>query len=166
MVTLPAILKLAGASLIQHHRIATIPMALAFLLCLAACQPRITTHGFMPRNDLTAKLQPGKQNQNQVADILGSPTIIATFDQNIWYYITQTTENESFFKPELIDQQILALTFDETGLLTSLETKSIVDARRIEPHSGKTPTVGRKLSIFQQVFGNFGRFSNPAEPAY
>ena len=166
MVTLPVIIKLAGASLFQHHRIATIPMALAFLLCLAACQPRITTHGFMPRNDLTAKLEPGKQDKNQVANILGSPTIIATFDQNVWYYITQTTENESFFKPNLVDQQILALTFDETGLLKSLETKSIVDAKRIEPHSGKTPTVGRKLSFFQQIFGNFGRFSNPASPAY
>ena len=141
-------------------------MAFAFLLCLAACQPRITTHGFMPRNDLTAKLQPGMQNKTQVEDILGSPTIIATFDQNIWYYITQTTENESFFKPKLVDQQILALTFDETGLLASLETKSIVDAKHIEPHPGKTPTMGRKLSIFQQLFGNFGRFSNPAGPAY
>ena len=166
MVTLPVIIKLAGASFFQHHRIATIPMAFAFLLCLSACQPRITTHGFMPRNDLTAKLQPGMQNKTQVEDILGSPTIIATFDQNIWYYITQTTENESFFKPKLIDQQILALTFDETGLLSSLETKSIVDAKHIEPHSGKTPTMGRKLSIFQQLFGNFGRFGNPAGPAY
>ena len=141
-------------------------MALAFLLCLAACQPRITTHGFMPRNDLTEKLQPGKQDKGQVAGILGSPTVLAVFDENVWYYITQTTENKSFFKPELIDQQILALTFDETGLLKSLETKSITDAKRIEPHSGKTPTVGRKLSFFQQLFGNFGRFGNPAEQAY
>ena len=166
MVTLRIIIKLAGRSLLQNYRIAIIPMAFAFLLCSTACQPRITTHGFMPRNDLTAKLQPGKQDKNQVANILGSPTIIATFDQNVWYYITQTTENKSFFKPELIDQQILALTFDESGLLALLETKSILDAKRIEPHSGKTPTVGRKLSIFQQIFGNFGRFSNPASPAY
>ena len=136
------------------------------LLCTAACQPRITTHGFMPRNDLIEKLQPGHQDKLQVANILGTPTVIATFDENIWYYITQTTENQSFFKPKLVDQQILALKFDSTGTLSSLATRNIVDAKHIEPNPGKTPTAGRDISVFQQLFGNFGRFSGPAEKTY
>ena len=132
---------------------------LSILLCGTGCQPRITTHGFMPRTDLVERLQPGEQNKNQVAGILGSPTIIGTFDQDTWYYITQTTENKSFFKPEIIDQKILALTFNAAGVLESLEKKSMQDAVLIEPNTQQTPTVGRKLSVFQQLFGNFGRFS-------
>ena len=133
---------------------------LAILLCGTGCQPRITTHGFMPRTDLIERLQPGEQNKTQVAAILGSPTIMGAFDQDTWYYVTQTTENKFFFKPEIIDQAILALTFDEAGVLASLEKKSMLDAIRIEPNTEQTPTVGRKLSLIQQLFGNFGRFSN------
>ena len=133
---------------------------LSILLWGTGCEPRITTHGFMPRTDLIGRLQPGEQNKTQVAAILGSPTIMGAFDQDTWYYVTQTTENKFFFKPEIIDQAILALTFNEAGVLASLEKKSILDAIRIEPHTAQTPTVGRKLSIVQQLFGNFGRFSN------
>ena len=133
---------------------------LSILLCGTGCQPRITTHGFMPRTDLIERLQPGEQNKNQIAAILGSPTITGTFDQDTWYYVTQTTENKFFFKPEIIDQAILALTFNEAGVLASLERKSMLDAIRVEPKTEQTPTVGRKLSLLQQLFGNFGRFSN------
>tara|TARA_B100000029_G_C17594694_1_gene963691 strand:+ start:2378 stop:2740 length:363 start_codon:yes stop_codon:yes gene_type:complete len=114
----------------------------------------------MPRTDLIERLQLGEQSKNEIAVLLGSPTIIGTFDQDIWYYVTQTTENKFFFKPEIIDQEILALTFNEAGVLVSLEEKSMLDAIRIEPNAQQTPTVGRKLSLLQQLFGNFGRFSN------
>tara|TARA_B100001123_G_C15172333_1_gene971928 strand:- start:93 stop:455 length:363 start_codon:yes stop_codon:yes gene_type:complete len=114
----------------------------------------------MPRTDLIERLDPGEQNKNQIATILGSPTIIGTFDQDTWYYVTQTTENKFFFKAEIIDQAILALTFNEAGVLVSLEKKSMLDAIRIEPNKNQTPTVGRKLSLIQQLFGNVGRFSN------
>ncbi|MBT05540.1 MAG: hypothetical protein CMM32_01270 [Rhodospirillaceae bacterium] len=134
--------------------------ALSMLLFGSGCQPRITTHGFMPRTDLIERLQLGEQSKNEIAVLLGSPTIIGTFDQDIWYYVTQTTENKFFFKPEIIDQEILALTFNEAGVLVSLEEKSMLDAIRIEPNAQQTPTVGRKLSLLQQLFGNFGRFSN------
>jgi len=117
----------------------------------------------MPRSDLIERLQPGEQNKNQVQGILGSPTIIGTFDQDTWYYVTQTTENKSFLKPEIIDQAILSLMFDETGVLISLEKKSMVDAIRIEPSAEKTPTAGRKLSVVPQLFGNFGRFSGSSD---
>ena len=133
---------------------------LSILLFGTGCESRITTHGFMPRTDLIERLQPGEQNKTQVAAILGSPTIMGAFDQDTWYYVTQTTENKFFFKPEIIDQAILALTFNEAGVLASLEKKSMLDAIRIEPNKARTPTVGRKLSLVQQLFGNFGRFSN------
>ena len=151
----------SGLAPLRRYRPELIALsALSILLCGTGCQPRITTHGFMPRTDLIERLQPGEQNKNQIAAILGSPTIMGTFDQDTWYYVTQTTENKFFFKPEIIDQAILALTFNEAGVLASLEKKSMLDAIRIEPNTEQTPTVGRKLSLIQQLFGNFGRFSN------
>jgi len=166
MVTLQDKTKLSGKPVCPHPVSLAKFVVLTIVLCAAACQPRITTHGFMPRNDLIAKLEPGDQNKAQVVNILGTPTVMATFDENVWYYVTQTTESKSFFKPKLIDQQILALTFDATGTLSSLTTRNITDANYIEPNPEKTKTAGRNLSIFQQLFGNFGRFSNTTEQTY
>jgi len=69
-----------------------------------ACQARIDTHGFMPDRTLIDQIEAGKQNRQTVAQILGSPSTISTFDANIWYYITQQTKNYAFFKPEIIDR--------------------------------------------------------------
>lgn len=166
MVRLSEKVKLAWGSAFLHRISLTKFIIFTILLCTAACQPRITTHGFMPRNDLIERLHPGEQDKLQVANILGTPTVMATFDEDVWYYITQTTESKSFFKPKLVDQQILALTFDPTGMLSSLTTRNIVDAKYIDPNPAKTPTAGRDMSVIQQLFGNFGRFNKGTEKTY
>ena len=137
--------------------------ALLFLmsvLILCACQPRIVTHGFMPRDELIEQLSPGDQDKHMVSQLMGTPSSLGLFDDDVWYYVTQRTENMGFLKPLLTDQQVLALEFDEQGILQSIERYGLEEAQLIEPLDGKTPTVGRKLTILQQLFGNFGRFTD------
>ncbi len=128
------------------------------ILMLCACEPRLATHGFMPRDELVKQLSPGEQTKDMVAKLMGTPSSIGTFDDRTWYYITQRTKNQAFFKPLLTDQQILALEFDEQEVLQSIKQHGIEEARLIEPLADKTPTIGRKLTLMQQLFGNLGRF--------
>lgn len=132
---------------------------------LCACEPRVTTHGFMPREQLVKQLSPGEQTKDMVRRIMGTPSSIGTFDHRVWYYITQQTKNQAFFKPLLTDQQILALEFDEQEVLQSIKRYGLEEAHLIEPLPGKTPTVGRKLTLMQQLFGNLGRFRSGDEQA-
>ncbi len=136
---------------------------LGHMLILCACEPRITTHGFMPRDELVTQLSPGEQTKDTVRKLIGTPSSIGTFDDRVWYYITQRTKNQAFFKPLLTDQQILALEFDEQEVLKSIKQYGIKEARLIEPLTEKTPTVGRKLTLIQQLFGNLGRFRSGDE---
>ena len=128
------------------------------ILILCACEQRLTTHGFMPRDELIKQLSPGEQTKDMVSKLMGTPSSIGTFDDRVWYYITQRTKNQAFFKPVLTGQQILALEFDEQEVLQSIKQYGIEEARLIEPLADKTPTVGRKLTLMQQLFGNLGRF--------
>ena len=100
-----------------------------------------------------------------VRKLMGTPSSIGTFDDRIWYYITQQTKKQAFFKPLLTDQHILALEFDEQDVLQIIEQYGIEEARLIEPLADKTPTVGRKLTLMQQLFGNLGRFGSGEEQA-
>ena len=165
MIRPPNTHTLSG-NLISHQTWILAFFLMTTMVITAGCEPRISTHGFVPRNDLIEQLQPGEQSKIDVVRILGSPTMLATFDENTWYYVTQTTENKSFFKPRLVDQEILALTFSETGLLQSVGKTGFADAKQIIPEPDKTPTVGKNLTIIQQLFGNLGRFSNPTPGGY
>ena len=61
----------SGLAPLRRYRPELIALsALSILLCGTGCQPRITTHGFMPRTDLIERLDPGEQNKNQIAAIL------------------------------------------------------------------------------------------------
>ena len=138
-------------------------LCLGITIIFCACEPRIATHGFMPREELVSQLSPGEQDKRLVSQVMGTPSSIGSFDDNVWYYITQRTEKQAFFKPQVIEQQVLVLFFDEKEILQSIEKYNLEEAQLIEPLDDKTPTVGRKLTILQQLFGNLGRFRHDGE---
>jgi outer membrane protein assembly factor BamE (lipoprotein component of BamABCDE complex) len=85
---------------------------LAALLLLAACEPKTAIRGNLPRESQLQEIRVGQDSKSRVRDILGTPSTIGTFDQDVWYYMSQKTEQWAFFEPEIVDHKILALYFD------------------------------------------------------
>ncbi len=133
--------------------------ATALAALLVACAPNITQRGNLPDPELLSRIQPGSQTRSQVADILGSPSSIATFGEEIWYYISSQTETLAFYEPEVTEQKVIAITFDAAGMVKTVRAYGLEDAQKIEPVSRPPPTGGRKFTVFEQLFGNLGRFS-------
>jgi hypothetical protein len=44
-------------------------------------------------------------------------------------------------------------------MVSQVQTLGLEQARTIEPVERETPTAGNKLTLFGQLFGNFGRFN-------
>lgn len=147
----------------RHERarsaVATVAVLGVLAVGLSACQPRIDTRGNLPDPELVAKLQPGVQDHDQVARLLGTPSAVGTFNDRTWYYISKRTESVAFFQPELIDQQVLAVEFDSAGVLKEVKLYGKDDRREVELVERETPTHGRELSVLQQFLGNLGRFN-------
>jgi outer membrane protein assembly factor BamE (lipoprotein component of BamABCDE complex) len=129
-------------------------------LTLTACEARVVIHGFMPNPELVAQVEPGQITRAGVAEVLGSPSTIATFDSDTWYYVTQKTRTIAFLKPEIVDQEVLAIKFDDEQVVSSVHRYTIEDGLVIDPVSRKTPTAGKELTFLQQLFGNVGKFSD------
>ncbi|MDP6515023.1 MAG: outer membrane protein assembly factor BamE [Alphaproteobacteria bacterium] len=146
-------------------RAIVVPCMIVALSGLPACTPRVDTHGFMPRPEFIEQLEPGKQNRDAVVRLMGSPSSISTFDSSTWYYITQRTKNFAFFKPEVVDQNILVIAFDEQGLLSDIRRYTLEDGLIVDPATHITPTAGKEMTFIQQLFGNIGRFAKPAPAA-
>ncbi|MFN7610418.1 MAG: outer membrane protein assembly factor BamE, partial [bacterium] len=83
-----------------------------FITGTVACAPLIGTHGNLVDLQTVKKIQPDLQSKTDVVTLLGEPSTTSTFDPNIWFYIGQRTETIAFFKPEITEQRVLALSFD------------------------------------------------------
>lgn len=133
-------------------------LATAAALLLAACEPRVDQRGHVATPGTVEKLQPGQQTRNDVLTLLGSPSTTATFDDETWYYISQRVETTAFLAPDTKEQTVMALKFDNAGVLKDMTTYTLKDGRAIEMVDRKTPTAGKELTIIEQIFGNVGRF--------
>ena len=104
------------------------------------------------------KIKIGKQNRNDVSEVLGTPSTLGTFDDKVWYYISRKTEKFAFFREQIIDHQVIAIYFDDRNFVAAIHRYNKDDLREIGMVDRTTPTTGKTLSIFKQLIGNMGRF--------
>ena len=131
---------------------------------ISGCTVDRQVRGYIMNKNETVAVTPGFDNMSSVANLLGNPSMRGTFSNDVWYYINEHARRRSFFKPSATERTIMAIHFDSAGLVEDIQTITLADARRIKPRTDKTPTRGRKLGFFEQIFGNVGRFSgNPGQ---
>jgi outer membrane protein assembly factor BamE (lipoprotein component of BamABCDE complex) len=68
-----------------------------------------------------------------------------------------------FFDPDVVDQQVYIVNFDERGVVKAVDHKELKDGLEIEPAPGATPAPGRELTFLEQVIGNVGRFNKAGD---
>lgn len=132
----------------------------ALPLLLTGCTPIIANRGNMLDEERIAQVKTGTSSKNDVFEALGSPSVVATFDDNTWYYVGQRTEREAFFKPEVTDRKVIAVQFDDTDHVKSIDRIGLDQAVEVEPLDKKTPAVGRDITFMEQLLGNIGRPSS------
>lgn len=134
------------------RRACLIPVAAGLLLGAAACTPRVNTRGYLADKDTVAAIRPGVDTRSQVEDKLGSPSTTATFDDNTWYYIGKKTKKVAFFKPEVTEQRVVAVRFDDGGKVKAVKQYSLADAQDVDITSRVSKTRGRELTVLQQLY--------------
>ena len=125
---------------------------------LSGCAPIVDSRGNLPDPDAVLQVQPGIDDRSQVTKLLGSPSSLATFNDKTWYYISKKTSRIAFWDPTVLDQEVLMVKFDDTGLVSDIKVYGLEDAHTVTPDPNITPTSGRELTILQQLLGNLGRF--------
>lgn len=137
--------------------------AILFGLIATACTPTVQTHGYRLDPEMMAQVEPGRTTREDVLQLLGSPSSVATFDQSTWYYITQRTERMSFYQDEVVAQDVVAIGFNDQGTVAEVGALGMDDAREVALVERETPTSGNELSAIEQFIGNIGRFNLPRD---
>lgn len=126
---------------------------------LVACAPTVDQRGNLPDPEKVAQIHPGTTTREQVAQLLGTPSSTGVFNDRNWYYISRRTKQVAFLDPDVLDQQVYIVNFDDKGVVRGVDHKDLKDGRDIEPAPGATPAPGRELTFVEQVLGNIGRFN-------
>ena len=134
-----------------------IPAAVA----IAGCDNTVDQRGFAATPGSVEKLEVGAQSREDVVRLIGSPSAVATFNPNIWYYISETQEYWAFTKPKISAQKVIQVTFNDDGRVSAIKNYDLNDAQDIQMVQRITPTSGKELTILEQVLGNVGKFTGP-----
>ena len=141
------------------HRLCTAALiTAATLLGTSACAPTIARQGFQVMDAAPREVKIGEDTKSSVMAKLGSPSAISTFEPNVWFYISQTTEKYTYHTQTVTARDVTVVTFDpSTELVASVEALDLADARQIDYSERKTPTRGRELTVLEQLLGNVGQ---------
>ncbi|MEO8141632.1 MAG: outer membrane protein assembly factor BamE [Sphingomicrobium sp.] len=118
--------------------------------------------GFVLDKELASGIQVGIDNKESVTKTLGRPTFTGQFNPDDWYYLSADTKTVAFRSAKTIDQDLLHIRFDPAGNVSAIDRTDEKTIVAISPNGDKTPTLGRKRSFFDELFGNIGVFNSGA----
>jgi len=130
--------------------------ALAATTLVAGCAGIRDHRGYVMDKTLAAAIQPGVDNKDSVEKTLGRPTFAGQFADNDWYYLSRDTSALAFRNPHVTKQNLLHVSFDPTGNVAAVDNSGREKIAAVHPLHKSTPTLGRKRSFFDEIFGNIG----------
>ena len=137
----------------------TVIIMLGLYVSVSACSPRAQTSGNLPDPKKVSELKTGDISREEVIKFLGSPSSVTSFGDEVWFYISEQTETRGWFEPKIKNRLVLALHFSKDGILSKIKKSGLDESKTITHIERKTPTHGSKMTVLEQLVGNFRRFT-------
>jgi outer membrane protein assembly factor BamE (lipoprotein component of BamABCDE complex) len=143
----------------RRHRVAGVRygVAVAILLTLGGCGGFANFseqyhRGYVLPDGALEQIPVGA-SQEQVLIVLGTPSTVATVSGEVFYYISQKTEQAAAFMPRRVtDQRVIAVYFDKDKRVQRLANYGIKDGKIFDFISRTTPSGGQEFSYLSGVF--------------
>lgn len=107
--------------------------------------------GYIPKPGAFDQINTG-MTKMEVEGILGTPSTTASvqFKGDSYYYISSTTQDKAFLTEET-DREVIAIRFDEAGLVKSFGTYGLEDGRVVALNGNQSPVYGEDNSIVSMM---------------
>ncbi len=140
---------------------AKIATALLGATLLGGCVSIHDHRGAVIDPQLASAIKPGVDDKDSVATMLGRPTFTGEFGDTDWYYVSRDTSAVAFRSPSVKKQTVLHVRFDQKGNVVAVQKTGKELIAKVDPVGATTPTLGRKRSFFEDLFGNIGAVNSP-----
>ena len=126
-------------------------------LGLAACNPIMSNHGYIPTEQDLALIKVGTDTRESVSATIGQPSASGLLNDEAWYYVQSQWKTIGAAAPTELTREVVAITFGTTGTVANIERFGL-DRGRIVPLSRRVTTSNvRAKSALSQIFGNIGK---------
>jgi outer membrane protein assembly factor BamE (lipoprotein component of BamABCDE complex) len=135
-------------------RAAAVVLALGALPFLGGCITQVYQRGYLVPEGALEQIPLGA-SQEQVLIVLGTPSTVATISGEVFYYISQRTEQTSFMPQQETDRRVVAIFFDKDRKVKRIADYGLKDGRLFDYISRTTPSGGEQQSIagfFVKIF--------------
>ncbi len=131
--------------------------ALVAASALSACSPITSYQGFQAVEANPKDVKVGVDDKTTVMDRLGSPSTIAAFDPNTWFYISQVSDQIAYHMPSVRRRDVVVIAFNKADdKVAEVRAYTLKDGKIIPFNKRATPTRGRELSVLEQILGGLG----------
>ena len=129
--------------------------ALVLVLALAACNPPIRRHGYIPPEVELDTVAVGDSRQ-AVADKIGRPSSSGLMQGGDWYYVGSTWEHRGWRAPEELAREVVAVRFDEEDRVANVERFGLEAGQVVVLSRRVTDSNIEGVSFIRQLLGNIG----------
>ncbi len=127
---------------------------------LAGCTPINSFQGFQAIEGSPSDIKAGVDTRSTVTARLGSPTATSTFDKDVWFYVSQTSNKSGFYRPRVTRRDVTTIAFAKGGdSVTAVNVYGLKDGKIIAYNNRETPTRGREMTVIEQLIGSISAAS-------
>lgn len=136
-------------------------LSVIFSLILVACSATFDFHGYTPSDEELEQIIVGVDDKSSVEAVIGVPQSRSMLRDNGWYYISSKVRNFAYQEPQIIERQLVAISFDNSDIVTNIERFALEDGRVITLNRRVTELPVKGPGFIRQLLGNLGNL-NPA----
>jgi outer membrane protein assembly factor BamE (lipoprotein component of BamABCDE complex) len=140
------------------RRILRLFAPLALVGILSACAATFTNHGFVPPQEELEQILIGVDTRGTIEETIGRPSAAAgILRDEAWIYSAYRVRNYTYQAPEVIERDVVAISFDADGVVTNVERFGLEDGQLVQLSRRVTEGSVRDLGFFRQLMRNLGR---------
>jgi outer membrane protein assembly factor BamE (lipoprotein component of BamABCDE complex) len=133
--------------------------AVVALLAVAGCSATYRNHGYIPPEEELAGVIVGIDTRDTVADVVGPPTTSGVVNSGAYYYVRSRVKHFAYRAPEVIEREVVAISFDGRGVVSNVERFGLEDGQ-VVPLSRRVTSSGvTDKGFIRQLLGNLGQVS-------
>ncbi|MGH1578723.1 outer membrane protein assembly factor BamE [Planktotalea sp.] len=138
----------------------TVKFGAALVLCasLAACSATYRNHGYVPLEEDLSQIAVGVDTRETVAERIGTPSSAGVLNESGYYYVQSRVKQFAWQKPEVIDRQVVAVSFTQAGIVENVGRYTLQDGQ-VVPLARRITRNGQDVSVIRKILSNLGGFS-------
>ncbi len=150
--------RVRGTGQMSKHRAGRrLGLSGLLVMMLTACSAQFTNHGYVPPAEDLEMIVPGIDNRASVEETIGRPSASGVVSEDTWFYVASRQRFFTYHAPEVVERQIVAISFDDRGTVQNIRELGLEDGQVVRFSRRVTESNIQEVTFLRQLIGSIGR---------